>query len=110
MDFRCVKHQFETGEAMCRHCGDWFCGECLVYSFGPSKPPFCVGCALAASGVRSNAAKRPKVSRRERKRREQEAAAAMQQVRAQQQAREPVAIDWDSPEDAWPHDPNRVAS
>jgi hypothetical protein len=24
-----------------------------VYSFGPSKPPFCVGCALNASGVRN---------------------------------------------------------
>ena len=33
-----------------------FCADCLVYSFGPNKPPYCVSCALGASGVRANAA------------------------------------------------------
>lgn len=110
MDVRCVKHQFEEAEAMCRHCGDWFCSECLVYSFGPNKPPFCVGCALAASGVRSNAAKRPQVTRKERKRREKEAAEAMKTMRAQRAEAAKLAIDWASPDDAWPTDPDRVAS
>lgn len=40
-----------TGE--CRNCHGTFCARCLVYSFGPKKPPFCVGCALVASGVRN---------------------------------------------------------
>jgi hypothetical protein len=42
-----------TGE--CRNCHGTFCARCLVYSFGPKKPPFCVGCALVASGVRNGA-------------------------------------------------------
>lgn len=73
MDNRCTTHQFELAEAMCRNCGDLYCSECLVYSFGPKKPPYCIACALAASGVRSNASKRPKLSRREFKRRQRAA-------------------------------------
>lgn len=110
MDIRCTKHQFEGAEAMCRHCGDWFCSECLVYSFGPNKPPFCVSCALAASGVRSNASKRPQLSRRERKRREKEAAEALKSVRAERAEAATVAIDWATSDDGWPNDPDRVAS
>lgn len=77
MDNRCATHQFEMAEGMCRNCGDLYCSECLVFSFGPKKPPYCVSCALAASGVRSNAAKRPRISRREYKRRSQEAEAIL---------------------------------
>ena len=36
-----------------------------MYAFGPSKPPFCVKCAIAASGVRSNAAPQPVHSKQE---------------------------------------------
>ena len=51
----CAKHQFEGAEDVCRTCGWDFCGECLVYAFGADKPPYCLSCALAASGVRSGA-------------------------------------------------------
>ena len=50
MEGRCAKHQFEASEDVCRECGNEFCSECLVYSFGPKKPPFCIACALAAAG------------------------------------------------------------
>lgn len=56
---RCVKHNFETAENHCRTCGQGYCNECLVYSFGPKKPPYCVQCALAAAGVRRGAAVTP---------------------------------------------------
>ena len=49
----CLRHMEEPGTGECRHCHGSFCARCLVYSFGPKKPPFCVGCALVASGVRS---------------------------------------------------------
>jgi hypothetical protein len=69
---RCIRHTFELADAHCRSCGNEFCNECLVYAFGTSKPPYCVACALAAAGVRSNAGLPPKVSRRESRRREKE--------------------------------------
>ena len=49
----CVRHYEEPVTAHCRTCQRPYCGRCLVYSFGPKKPPFCVGCALSASGVRN---------------------------------------------------------
>ena len=55
MQGRCDKHLFEAAEDTCGKCGYEYCGECLVYSFGPKKPPFCIPCAVAAAGVRSNA-------------------------------------------------------
>lgn len=65
MDGRCDKHQFEPMERTCRSCGGEFCQDCLVYSHGHRKPPYCVSCALAAAGVRSTA-QRPVVrSKRE---------------------------------------------
>jgi hypothetical protein len=64
-DGRCYTHGFEAAENRCRHCGHEYCSECLVYAFGSNKPPYCISCALAASGVRSNAAQRPALSRRE---------------------------------------------
>jgi hypothetical protein len=57
---------------VCRTCGWDFCGECLVYSFGPNKPAYCMSCALTASGVRSNAANPPLRTRREIKLRHKE--------------------------------------
>jgi len=56
---RCVNHNFEPVESSCRTCGQGYCTECLVYSFGPKKPPFCMSCALAAAGVRRSAAVQP---------------------------------------------------
>lgn len=49
----CLRHFEEPVAASCRDCGHPFCGRCLVYSFGPKKPPYCVGCALHASGIRA---------------------------------------------------------
>ena len=52
MAARCTKHSFDVAVAQCRSCGEPFCGDCLVYTHGPSSPPFCVPCALVAAGVR----------------------------------------------------------
>ena len=51
----CEKHPHEPGVALCGRCGAPWCGACLVYSFGPKKPPFCMSCAMFAGGVRSSA-------------------------------------------------------
>ena len=51
----CMRHYEEPVVAHCRTCDRPYCSRCLVYSFGPDKPPFCVGCALNASGVRNKA-------------------------------------------------------
>src|SRR6478735_5925300 len=62
---QCYKHGFEASQDACRHCGLYFCAECLVYSFGANKPPYCISCALGASGVRANAARQPTMSKRD---------------------------------------------
>lgn len=61
----CAKHQFESAVDVCRTCGHDFCGECLVYPFGENKPPYCLDCALSASGVRSGSGKPPLLSKKE---------------------------------------------
>lgn len=48
----CARHYEEMMAGTCRSCGAAFCDRCLVYAFGPKKPPFCIGCALHTSGVR----------------------------------------------------------
>jgi hypothetical protein len=48
----CDKHPFDDAVDTCRTCERVFCPSCLVYAFGPNKPPLCVPCALAAAGVR----------------------------------------------------------
>jgi hypothetical protein len=77
MQGRCGKHVFEASDDVCGKCGNEFCSECLVYSFGPKRPPFCITCAIAAAGIRSSAAG-PSLSRRQLKRlrKEREAAQA----------------------------------
>lgn len=52
----CVKHSFELATDVCRSCRNSYCAECLVYSHGPKKPPYCVTCALAAAGIRRTGA------------------------------------------------------
>lgn len=97
MEERCMRHQFEAAVDLCRNCGYEFCAECLVYSFGREQPPYCVPCALAASGVRSNAAypPRPKreIKRRLKERQKAERARAKQKVEVK-----PVEVDWSIPE------------
>ncbi len=71
-DGRCYRHGFELAEARCRNCGLSYCSECLVYSFGANKPPYCISCALAAAGVRSSAAVNTTASKRELRKMERE--------------------------------------
>lgn len=52
----CSKHPHERGVALCRRCGHPWCSTCLVYSFGPKKPPHCMSCAMVAGGVKTSAA------------------------------------------------------
>lgn len=52
----CSKHSFEPAAGVCRQCHNSYCEECLVYAFGPKKPPYCITCALNAAGVRRKGA------------------------------------------------------
>jgi hypothetical protein len=81
MQGRCDKHLFEGAEDRCGRCGYEFCGECLVYSFGPKKPPFCIPCAVAAAGIRSNAGHRPMADTRELKQLKKERRSAFRRLR-----------------------------
>jgi hypothetical protein len=51
----CIQHPHEHAEGLCRKCGAPYCADCLVYPFGPAKPPFCIPCAVNAGGVRTTA-------------------------------------------------------
>lgn len=90
----CMRHYEEPVAAVCRTCARPYCSRCLVYSFGPDKPPFCVGCALNASGVRNKnkpipvaAATGPVPDRRaERAQRKAEKAEAKANARAMKRA------------------------
>ncbi len=55
----CDKHPHEKGAALCRRCGQAWCTTCLVYAFGPKKPPYCMSCAMVAGGVKSSSALPP---------------------------------------------------
>lgn len=104
----CAKHPHETGEAICRRCGSPWCKDCLVYSFGPKKPPFCLGCAMVAGGVRTASA-RPAMPKRDMRARSKamkaeakDAARAAKQAEreADQKTLEPAAMsetDWSTP-------------
>src|SRR5829696_4207058 len=96
---QCYKHGFEASQDACRSCGLFFCAECLVYSFGPRKPPYCISCALGASGVRANAGIQTNVSRREIRRMEKERKKAIKAQRAADPVPVPVevAIDVTAP-------------
>jgi hypothetical protein len=80
MERRCEKHIFEVSEDRCGKCGNEFCAECLVYSFGPKKPPFCISCAVAAAGIRSTAGNAPAMGRREMKILNRERMAALKRL------------------------------
>ncbi|MBI2704644.1 MAG: hypothetical protein HYX32_05055 [Actinobacteria bacterium] len=47
----CHTHPHERTAGTCRSCLNEFCDHCLVYSYGRSKPPYCIPCALEAAGV-----------------------------------------------------------
>ena len=92
MPHSCVDHPSMRAAAACGQCGHLFCADCLVYPFGESRPPMCVGCALAAAGVRKKKSTRPKLRRSAAKARqatfaaESEAVALAAAVEAERQA------------------------
>jgi hypothetical protein len=98
LDERCARHQFEAAVDRCRQCGNTFCGQCLVYSFGEKQPPFCIPCALSASGIRSNAANRPAMPKKELRRRQRAEARVAEEVEARA-ATTTAQIDWSLPID-----------
>jgi hypothetical protein len=53
----CTVHSFDESVGECRACHAAFCADCLVYSHGPDKPPYCIPCAITAAGVRSTSAR-----------------------------------------------------
>jgi hypothetical protein len=87
MEGRCERHLFDQAVDLCGVCGGEYCNDCLVYSFGPKKPPFCLPCAVQRAGVRSNAANyKPMSTRQQRKLAKERAHAARaetKQLRAQ---------------------------
>lgn len=96
----CLRHYEEPIADRCRSCNHPFCGRCLVYAFGPKKPPYCVGCALTASGVRNG--HRPVVAsatpdrKLEKARRRMERDAAKAAAKAEKKGRrqpEPIVAD-----------------
>ena len=54
MSGRCDRHSFDHAVGTCQSCRGSFCENCLVYTFGPKRPPYCIPCALVAGGVRSS--------------------------------------------------------
>ncbi len=53
MSTYCRRHVEELSAGVCRSCQYGYCARCLVFSFGRNKPPFCIGCAIRAGGVRN---------------------------------------------------------
>jgi hypothetical protein len=47
----CHTHDEHTSAGTCRSCLREFCSDCLVYSYGRGKAPYCVHCALVAAGA-----------------------------------------------------------
>lgn len=94
MQGRCDKHLFDPAEDRCGTCGGEFCAECLVYAFGPKKPPFCIPCAVVAAGIRKTAAGAT-LTRRDAKRLERERRSALKQARKARAAadRQAAAMD-----------------
>jgi hypothetical protein len=85
----CAKHSHEMGVALCRRCGGAWCNDCLVYAFGPKKPPYCMSCAMVAGGVRTAGA-RPAMAKRDLKAL-QKAAKAEAKAAAKEAKRAPQA-------------------
>ncbi len=88
----CMKHPHERATGICRRCGIAWCGDCLVYVYGPSKPPYCVSCAMFAAGVRTGGV-RPALSRRDLRARRKAERAARRAGSEPAQARTQEAID-----------------
>jgi hypothetical protein len=88
----CAKHPSELATSACRRCGlDW-CSECLVFSFGATKPPFCITCALVTAGVKTGGP--PPMSRKQLRARKKAQKSAARGVPA------PTVVDSPTPEPA----------
>jgi hypothetical protein len=98
---RCSKNHWELADDYCNRCGQPYSNEFLVYPFGQSKPPMCVSCALGMAGVRSNAAARPAISKRELRKRNKERKQRVKadKANAPRVSMKPINIDWSVPED-----------
>jgi hypothetical protein len=48
---KCQTHGAAASAGTCRSCLREFCGDCLVYSYGRAKAPYCIRCALVAAGT-----------------------------------------------------------
>jgi hypothetical protein len=48
---RCHTHGAVTSAGTCRSCLREYCEDCLVYSYGTGKAPYCIRCALVAAGT-----------------------------------------------------------
>ena len=86
----CVKHPHERGQALCRRCGGAWCQDCLVFSFGPKKPPYCMSCAMVAGGVRTSGARPPMAKSELRARAKAVRAEAKADAKAARSAKDPV--------------------
>jgi hypothetical protein len=104
MQSRCAKHLFEGAEDFCGKCGLEFCGECLVYAFGPKKPPLCIPCAVQAAGIRASAGNRPSVGKNEMKRMQKERNSAFRRFRRDKSRRAKAEEPAPAP-DLWPDPP-----
>ncbi|MGK2947063.1 MAG: hypothetical protein ACSLFP_00685 [Acidimicrobiales bacterium] len=91
----CEKHPHEVGAAICRRCGGAWCRDCLVYAFGPKKPPYCMSCAMVAGGVRT-ASTRPPMPKREMKARMKAAKAEAKAGRGAPVEAEPAVSEPDA--------------
>jgi hypothetical protein len=56
---------FDRAIDVCGGCRETFCADCLVWPFGRAKLPYCLSCAVQASGVRRGSTKLPRLTRRE---------------------------------------------
>jgi hypothetical protein len=123
MAARCEIDPLDTAVEVCDHCGGRFCGDHLVWPGGRNRPPLCKPCAVAASGVRTTAARGRRRPPRQIKRRRQQLRAELQADLAAAPADEPgLGHTTDSApasagdalpehvERAWPPLPRRPAS
>lgn len=99
MEGRCERHTFEAAENLCRTCGYEFCHDCLVYTYGTKRAPYCLQCAIAAAGIRSSAGHAPKATSREIKK---ELRARKKEGAPQAMAEGPVHMDWAVADDDHP--------
>jgi hypothetical protein len=101
----CENHNFELAEDLCGTCGRAYCPECILYAYGPKKPPICKACAIAKAGIRKHAAPSAVASKRELRRLSRE---RRREVKAAKRAKpEPVQtisadMDWSSIDDEEP--------